>query len=563
MKIDDLIFGNAQLTDGVFHFDSGVFAYSDGDRTEKYIHDVVQSATDISSQSVELEGKIVDWSSRYHFSASRANCFRAVNFKAGARILEIGSGCGSITRYLGETGLEVIALEGSRRRAAITRSRTRDLPNVTVICGSFSEVKFKTSFDYVICNGVLEYAPLFVKADDPADAFVKQMSGLLSTDGVLLLAIENKLGLRYFTAGKEEHTGILYDGIEDYSRFPSGAKTHSKAGLLKLIGKYFDKMELLLPLPDYKFPRAIIREELTTLVDCGELFGVMEDYAFPTMTRANFHQRLGWHSVADAGLLGDMSNSHFLIAHKGSVEVLEQNWQGEIFKRDHVNNKFKSSRIVSKQVGDEVAIGLLDRIPSSDDQGTFSPWIDGRSLHSLLAAAMLRKGANSLGAQDVQMLLAEWWGAIGRGANGDVPSQNIDAIWRNSICSQKKITLIDQESGFSASISTTHLIYRCVLNFVHDEMPFVHRWSRNYRFLSESQIVLAVGASVGLKIATSDVFKAVQEEILLQTNLGYGRTSYFSRSVRVITPIIVIRLMNDIKSLSSKLIKRIKNRISM
>lgn len=562
MKIDDLIFGNAQLTDGVFHFDSGVFAYSDGDSAEKYIHDVVQSATDISSQSAELEGKIVDWSSRYHFSASRANCFRAVNFKAGVRILEIGSGCGSITRYLGETGLEVIALEGSRRRAAITRSRTRDLPNVTVICGSFSEVKFKTSFDYVICNGVLEYAPLFVKSDDPADAFVKQMSELVATDGALLLAIENKLGLRYFTAGKEEHTGILYDGIEDYSRFPNGAKTHSKAGLLKLIGKYFDKTQLLLPLPDYKFPRAIIREELTALVDCGELFGVMEDYAFPTMTRANFHQRLGWHSVADAGLLGDLSNSHFLIAHKGSIEVLEQNWQGEIFKRDHANNTFKSSRIVSKQVDGKVAIGVLDGLPSPDGSDTFSPWIDGRSLHSLIAAAMLRKGKKSLGAPDIHQQLSAWWSAIGRDSEGKISSRNIDAIWRNAIYKNLSITLIDQELASTASTSGTHLLYRSVLNFVYDEMPFVHRWSRQNRFLTERQLVLKVAAIVGLNITTTDLLGAVREEILYQANLGNGRANYLSRAVRMITPIAMIRSIGDIRSTTSSLSKRIKNRLS-
>lgn len=562
MKIDDLIFGNAQLTDGVFHIVSGAFAYSDGDSAEKYIHDVVQSAKDISSQSAELEGKIVDWSSRYHFSISRANCFRAVNFKAGARVLEIGSGCGSITRYLGETGLEVIALEGSSRRAAITRSRTRDLSNVTVICGSISEVKFKTSFDYVICNGVLEYAPLFVKSDDPADAFIKQISELVATDGALLLAIENKLGLRYFTAGKEEHTGILYDGIEDYSRFPNGAKTHSKAGLLKLIGKYFDKTQLLLPLPDYKFPRAIIREELTALVDCGELFGVMEDYAFPTMTRANFHQRLGWHSVADAGLLGDMSNSHFLIAHKGSIEVLEQNWQGEIFKRDHANNAIKSSRIVSKQVDGKIAIGLLDGLPSPDGSDTFSPWIDGRSLHSLIAAAMLRKGKNSLGAPDIHQLLSAWWNAIGRGSEGKISSRNIDAIWRNAIYKNLNITLIDQELTSIASTSGAHLLYRSVLNFVHDEMPFVHRWSRQNRFLTERQLVLKVAAIVGLNITTTDLLGAVRDEILFQSNLGNSQSNYFSRVLRMIMPIAMIRSIGDIRSTISSLSKRIKNRLS-
>ena len=315
-------------------------------------------------------------------------------------------------------------------------------------------------------------------------------------------------------------------------------------------------------MPDYKFPRAIIREELTALVDCGELFGVMEDYAFPTMTRANFHQRLGWHSVADAGLLGDLSNSHFLIAHKGSIEVLEQNWQGEIFKRDHANNTFKSSRIVSKQVDGKVAIGVLDGLPSPDGSDTFSPWIDGRSLHSLIAAAMLRKGKKSLGAPDIHQQLSAWWSAIGRDSEGKISSRNIDAIWRNAIYKNLSITLIDQELASTASTSGTHLLYRSVLNFVYDEMPFVHRWSRQNRFLTERQLVLKVAAIVGLNITTTDLLGAVREEILYQANLGNGRANYLSRAVRMITPIAMIRSIGDIRSTTSSLSKRIKNRLS-
>jgi 2-polyprenyl-3-methyl-5-hydroxy-6-metoxy-1,4-benzoquinol methylase len=561
MKIEELISGKSEFIKGVFYLGSGEFSYSDGDRAEKYIYDVLQSASDISSQSSELEGKIVDWSSRYHFSSSRANCYRAVNFKAGARVLEIGSGCGSITRYLGETGLEVIALEGSPRRAEITRIRTRDLANVTVICGSFSEVQFKTSFDYVVCNGVLEYAPLFVNADDPSDAFIKRVFGLLSPDGALLLAIENKLGLRYFVGGKEEHTGILYDGIEDYPRFPGGVKTHSKSELLKLIGKYFCKIELLLPLPDYKFPRAIVRSELTSLVNCGELFGAMEDYAFPTMTRANFHQRLGWHSVADAGLLSEMSNSHFLIAQNKLNEVLAKEWQGEIFKREHRNQTFKSSQIVSKQSGGNVIIGLQDRLFPSESSQTLSPWIEGRSLHSRIASAMLRKNANPFNAEETQKVLCAWWGSIARGDDGRILGSNVDAIWRNSICSGNHIILIDQDSGLSAPISEVHLIYRSVLNFVHDEMPFEHRWVLNYRFLSEYRIVSLVARSIGVKISIKELLMSVQNEIILQTNLGYGRAGYIRRCIRLMLPIAVIRNIGDMKSKISKLTSRIKNRL--
>ena len=47
-------------------------------------------------------------------------------------VLEIGSGCGAITRKLGETCKIVHALEGSYQRALMTKERTKDLENVEV-----------------------------------------------------------------------------------------------------------------------------------------------------------------------------------------------------------------------------------------------------------------------------------------------------------------------------------------------------------------------------------------------------------------------------------------------
>ncbi len=563
MKIDELVFGNAQMTDGVFHFDSGVFAYSDGDTAEKYIYDVVQSATDISSRSAELERKIIDWSSRYHFASSRANCFRVVNFKADARILEIGSGCGSITRYLGETGLEVIALEGSHRRAAITRSRTRDLPNVTVICGSFSELKFKTSFDYVICNGVLEYAPLFVKSPNPADAFIKQISELVAQNGTLLLAIENQLGLRYFSSGKEEHTGIMSDGIEGYARFPNGPKTYSKKRLLTLINSRFKNIELLLPLHDYKFPRAIIRETLADQVDCGELFGVMEDYAYPTMRKPNFHQRLAWRCISDAGLLSEFSNSFFVMASNESIDLLEKSWLGEIFKKDSTAGDVKSSSIVSQMIGDAQMICVVNNDASSNSgvKGSFTPWINGPSVHTLIAAAFLRNDANTSILKDIEKPILAWWTALNSSAGHVIPSENLDAIWRNAIYTDSGVVLIDQEYKSKIPVSSIFIIYRSVLNFVSSEQIFMHRWARKNRFLSEKKIINIVATIVGVEINSGDLEKAIQQEINFQREHSANHFSYASRRIRLIMPILFIRSYEDGRRWLKSLFRRIKNRL--
>src|SRR5439155_1715422 len=121
----------------------------------------VRRATDISSDSRELEQQIRDWSSRYHLSRERPLVYASLNLPSDALVLEVGCGCGAITRFLGENVGQVIALEGSARRATITRERTRDLANVSVICASFEDVTFREKFDFIVCNGVLEYAPLF------------------------------------------------------------------------------------------------------------------------------------------------------------------------------------------------------------------------------------------------------------------------------------------------------------------------------------------------------------------------------------------------------------------
>ena len=96
-----------------------MFAYSDGDRFEQDLLSLFQSASDVSTNSHELEAAIVDWPSEYHLSPARHNLLRPFPIDPGSRVLELGCGCGSMTRYFGENGNELVAVEGSIRRAQI------------------------------------------------------------------------------------------------------------------------------------------------------------------------------------------------------------------------------------------------------------------------------------------------------------------------------------------------------------------------------------------------------------------------------------------------------------
>ena len=151
-------------------------------------------------------------------SGSRANVLRPFENILKGDVLEIGAGCGAITRYLGECGANILALEGSPRRATIARSRTRDLENVTILAESFDQFSCDHQFDVITLIGVLEYANLYIPGENPPLAMLERVQSLLKPEGRLIIAIENQLGLKYFAGAPEDHLGKPMVGIEGHYR---------------------------------------------------------------------------------------------------------------------------------------------------------------------------------------------------------------------------------------------------------------------------------------------------------------------------------------------------------
>src|SRR5690606_8430594 len=132
------------------------FSYTDGDALEAGLLARVQATADRSVLSPELSAAVTDWPSRYHFSPRRANLLRPfTHWLKGRSVLEIGAGCGALTRFLGESGARVLALEGSPRRAAVAAARCADLDHVTVVGDSLQQFQPGVRFDVVTLIGVL------------------------------------------------------------------------------------------------------------------------------------------------------------------------------------------------------------------------------------------------------------------------------------------------------------------------------------------------------------------------------------------------------------------------
>ncbi len=294
------------------------FKYSDGDKTEESLLACLRSCNDVSSFSVELRQHIRDWPSEYHFSAVRHNLLRPFSFGPGMRILELGCGCGAITRYLGETGATVIAVEGSARRAGIARERCRDLPNVQVRCVNLMDYCDDQQFDHVLMIGVLEYAQQYVPAHDPVRACLEKAGSLLSESGTLFLAIENQIGLKYFNGCDEDHVGIPYYGIQGLYK-NDDPRTFGKSVLTQhLAAAGFRRKTFVYPFPDYKLPNILVTDSALTHPEfsvASLLCRGAVDNRHGSFAPA-FFENMTWSALAENGVLADFANSFLVLAGK-------------------------------------------------------------------------------------------------------------------------------------------------------------------------------------------------------------------------------------------------------
>jgi GT2 family glycosyltransferase/2-polyprenyl-3-methyl-5-hydroxy-6-metoxy-1,4-benzoquinol methylase len=300
-------------------------AYNDGDEIEKRIASIIQNASDLSVLSSELRRQCTDWPSLYHLSGTRANIMRPFETILKGDILEIGAGCGAITRYLGECGANVLALEGSPRRAAIARSRTHDLGNVTVLAERFDRFQCDRRFDVITLIGVLEYANLFTSDKNAPLAMLERVRALLKPEGKLIIAIENQLGLKYFAGAPEDHLGQPMIGIEGRYR-EDQPKTFGRATLANMLEQAgFIKSEFLAPFPDYKLPVSILTENGISSKDFDASAlawqSARRDPQLPAF--CNFSLELTWPEVFQNELGLDLANSFLIITSPEAKALID------------------------------------------------------------------------------------------------------------------------------------------------------------------------------------------------------------------------------------------------
>ena len=292
-------------------YSGGEDLYSDGEVEEQLLK-IVKSHREEEFPEIIMKEK--SWPILYHLSKQRQNIIEWYPFEPEAAVFEVGAGCGAITGALTRAVKKVVANDLSNRRSMINAYRNQNAGNLEIMVGNFNVVSEHTEekFDYVTLIGVFEYAESYMGTCSPYDDFLTKIRGLLKAEGTVIIAIENKLGLKYFAGCPEDHVGRPFEGLEGYPN-TSGVKTFSKKELSELLeGNGFHEVQFYYPYPDYKLPTTIYSDSY--LPKDGEL--VNNQRNFDTDRIVLFDETRAFDSIIKAGLFPEFSNSFLVTAQK-------------------------------------------------------------------------------------------------------------------------------------------------------------------------------------------------------------------------------------------------------
>ncbi|MBT5826821.1 MAG: class I SAM-dependent methyltransferase [Gammaproteobacteria bacterium] len=487
------------------------FAYSDGRDSEKYLEYVFTKADDLSSSSTELESYIKDWPSEYHLTTKRARLFAGFDFDASKKVLEVGGGCGAITRYLGETFNHVVSIEGSINRARLASLRTEGLDSVSIICAPFQEIEFTEKFDIIFCVGVYEYSASFVSGEDPYHSVLNYFSNMLTPDGVIVIAIENQFGLKYFNAAREDHTRTLYEGIEGYHRHGHKVKTFGKYELEDNLKDFFPTIQFYYPYPDYKLPSCIISDDFLSQGHAGELVSQIKSRDYYGELSRPWNEALVSMELSKNGMLPFFANSFLVFAGKAQLTGISFNQLAITTTSDRVKQFRTQTRIYKDDNGDitvskkalsgesAVAKDKLTMIESS------SAWNDEGSLQSLLYSNCMSK---KMSLNEIFLPCKAWveyLASVAEHSNGEkyLDGHYIDSIFPNIYLESTGITIIDKEWVWEDNIKLNVIVIRAIFIFL-DRVDRAKYFSKHLQVRSLRKMIKLIAQSIGITLTKDD-----------------------------------------------------------
>lgn len=457
--------------------------YCDG-RVEDELLEIVKKYAAVEYAEVIEERK--SWPILYHLSPLRENIVDWVPMTKQDKVLEVGSGCGAITGALSRKAGSVTCVDLSKKRSMINAYRHSECDNVTIHVGNFKDIEpeLPADYDYICLIGVFEYGQGYIGGQTPYEDFLRILQKHLKKGGRILIAIENKYGLKYFAGCKEDHLGTYFSGIENYVQ-GGGVRTFSRRGLERIFRSCgVEEYHFYYPYPDYKFMTTIYSD--TYLPGKGELSNNLRNFDRDRMLL--FDEKSTFDGLVEDGLFPIFSNS-FMAVIGGDfpvkyakfsndrakefqirTEISRENGEAVVRKfplteeaREHVQGMAAAyEKLTEKYKGGRLAINHCVLEEREETLCARFEYVDGIPLSALMDECLDKEDLEGF-----HRFFKEYVERIGY--NSEFPVADFDVVFSNVLVNRETWTLIDYEWTFGRPMDTRELAFRAVYCYLLED----------------------------------------------------------------------------------------------
>lgn len=470
---------------------SGEDVYSDG-AIEDVLLDIAQNNPPSAFPRIIAEQK--SWPVFYHLSPFRSNIIDWLPIKKTDKVLEIGSGCGAITGALARCAGSVTCIDLSKKRSLVNAHRNQAYENITIMVGNFKDIEphLDEDFDYVLLIGVFEYGQAYIGGDTPYEDFMRICNRHRRLDGRLIIAIENKFGLKYWAGCREDHLGTYFSGLEGYHEGGS-ARTFTRHGLEQILERVgIHEYSFYYPYPDYKFMTTVYSDRY--LPKRGELSNNLRNFDRERVLL--FDEKQVFDEIIAEQEFALFSNSYLLVVG-GAPDVIYAKFSNDRAPKwaiqtrmvrsapsqavgapitvcvekipdteaayGHMHSTKRAYALLTKRYeGTKIEINQCSEKDGSVENGLVFAYCKGVTLEAMLDSCLDRADVEGFKA-----LVAEYmeWLRYGEAPHGEGAVSNIDFIFPNILVDGDKWHVIDYEWTFEKYVPARDIAFRAFYNY--------------------------------------------------------------------------------------------------
>lgn len=479
-EFKDLTIGKVKLN--MSHY-GGQDLYCDG-AVEDELLAITRDLSPVEYPAVIRER--ASWPILYHLSGQRENIVEWLPMTKRDKVLEVGGGCGAITGALTRKAGEVVSVDLSQKRCKINAYRHSECENLTIHVGNFRDIEpdLDGDFDWICLIGVFEYGISYMGGDTPFEDFLKILQRHVKQGGRIVIAIENRLGLKYFAGCREDHLGTYFSGISNYVD-GGGVRTFSRNGLEKIFQSCdAGEAHFYYPYPDYKFMTTLFSDR--HLPGKGELSNNLRNFDRDRLML--FDEKNAFDGLSEDGLFPVFSNSYLVILgpdcsteyvrysndrapqFRIATEIVEEEGQRWVRKRpltaeagEHIRSmSWAWESLAERYRGSDLEIAPCELLEEDGEPAVQFPFVEGVTLTELLDRAL-----DAGDEEEFCRLFGEYLRRIGYGSDREVT--DFDLAFSNVLVQGDTWTVIDYEWTFGKAMEMEQIAFRAVYCYLLED----------------------------------------------------------------------------------------------